>query len=189
MNYGSGSTSAYNLWANWQQTNAINENGKHPCCYVIPADDQSNLMYGYKYYSGYGYYFDWNKAGYLPFPGTSKVTSYTAKSWNGVDSDITLSNISYSNDQVSFTVTVPSEELAYNVIANPGNGVYNAGDIFTLAIEESEARAVVSTAWYYDDEPVTGESVVLTAGQHVIEAVLTFALGGTQTVTLEITVQ
>lgn len=189
VNYGSGSTSAYNLWAKWQQTNAINENGKHPCCYVIPAADQSNLMYGYKYDSGYGYYFDWSKAGYIPFPGTSKVTSYTAKSWNGVDSEITLSNIKYANDQVSFTVTVPSEELAYNVIANPGNGVYNAGDIFTLAIEESEARAVVSTAWYYDDEPVTGESVVLTAGQHVIEAVLTFALGGTQTVTLEITVQ
>ncbi len=180
--------SAAKLWSEWQYTNSINENGKHPCCYVVPAADQSNLMFGFKYYSEYQqYYYDTSYDPKIPFPGSSKVTSYVPVSWNGVESDITISDISYVNGAVSFNVTVPTGELDYNVIANPGNGVYTAGEAFALNLETSSAAApAASVAWYYDDEPVSGTSVVLKAGTHLVEAVLTLDSGAVQTISLEI---
>lgn len=181
-----GSSTAYNLWANWSDANSINENGSHPCCYVIPAADQSNLMFGYKYYSGYGYYYDATNDPKIPFPGSTKTKTYVAKSWNGVDSDITLSNIEYSNGRVSFYVSVPSPEIDYPVIANPENGTYSAGETFEFSLLETESRPVSAVQWYFDDEPVSATSVVLRAGVHTIEAVLTLSTGDTQTVTLEI---
>ena len=105
------------LWNNWETYNAINENGSHPCCYVVPAADQSNLMFGYTYYSQYQtYYFDDDYNEWIPFPTTrnnATYNSYTAKSWNGVDSDVVLSNISYSNNQVTLYASVPSSTLNY----------------------------------------------------------------------------
>ena len=170
---------ASSLWSNWEEYNSINENGKHPCCYVVPSADQSNLLFGHTLYQG-NYYFDYSKSGLIPFPsgsGNSLVNSYTATSWNGVDSDIHLSNISYSNNQVTLYATVPSSTLNYNIIDNPGNGVYSAGSTFDLSLTTSEAQPVASVAWYFDDEPVSGSSVTLTAGTHVVEAHLTLTTG------------
>ena len=170
---------ASSLWSNWEEYNSINENGKHPCCYVVPSADQSNLLFGYTLSQG-NYYFDYSKSGQIPFPsgsGNSLVNSYTATSWNGVDSDIHLSNISYSNNQVTLYATVPSSTLNYNIIDNPGNGVYSAGSTFDLSLTTSEAQPVASVAWYFDDEPVSGSSVTLTAGTHVVEAHLTLTTG------------
>ena len=172
---------AAQLWSNWTTYNAINENGSHPCCYVVPAAGQSDLMFGYSYSSTYKQYvFNNSYNAWIPFPTTrNSVTynSFTARSWNGVDSDIQLSNISYSNDQVTLYATVPSLTLNYNVIDNPGNGVYTAGSTFNLALAESEAQPVSSVEWYFDDEPVSGTSVTLTAGTHVVEAHLTLTSG------------
>ena len=180
---------AAQLWSNWTTYNAINENGDHPCCYVVPAPDQSNLMYGYKYYQQYqSYRYDSSYDVKIPFPGSENVTSYTATSWNGVDSDIRLTDISYADNQVSLYATAPSNVLNYNVIANPGNGVYSAGDSFALTLEESEAQPVSSVAWYFDDEPVSGSSVTLTAGIHVVEAHLTLESGVTKILELTLTV-
>ena len=181
--------SAKTLWEEWETDNAINENGKHPCCYVVPAADQSNLMFGYKYYSGYGYYYESVNDPKIPFPGSTNTTTYIARSWNEVDSEISLSDIQYSNDQVRFMVYVPSDELDYTVISNPGNGVYAAGSMFDLSLEESEARPAVSVEWYFDDEPVSGSSVLLRAGAHTVEAVITLDSGEIQTVTLELQAQ
>ena len=169
------------LWSNWGLYNAINENGSHPCCYVVPAAEPSNLMFGYTYYSqNQSYYFSESYNVWIPFPTTRNsqtYNSFTARSWNGVDSDIQLSNISYSNNQVTLYATVPSSTLNYNVIDNPGNGVYSAGSTFDLSLTTSEAQPVASVAWYFDDEPVSGSSVTLTAGTHVVEAHLTLTTG------------
>lgn len=182
---------ASSLWSNWETYNSINENGSHPCCYVIPAVDQSNLLYGHTLY-GDSYYFDSSKADKIPFPtgsGNSLVNSYTARSWNGVDSDIQLSNISYSNNKVTLYATVPSNTLNYNVIANPGNGVYSAGSDFALTLVESEAQPVSSVSWFFDDEPVSGSSVRLSSGKHVVEAHLTLASGESKILELTLNVQ
>ena len=162
------------LWSEWQTYNSINENGSHPCFYVVPAGAQSNLNY-----SG-------NK---WAFTGASGRNSFTATSWNGVSSEVQLSNISYANNQVTLTATVPSTTLNYNAIANPGNGVYTAGSDFTLELKESEAQPVSSVAWYFDDEPVSGSSVQLTAGTHLVEAHLSLSDGTSQILELIIFVQ
>ena len=185
--------SAAQLWSDWEQYNAINENGNHPCCYIVPAADQSNLMFGYQYYSQYdAYYYNPSYDTKIAFPtgsGSSLVNSFTATSWNGVASDIHISNISYSNNQVTLYATVPSSTLNYNVIANPGNGQYTAGSSFALELVTSEAQPVSSVAWYLDDEPVSGSSVTLTAGTHLIEAHLTLNSGGTKIVELSVVAQ
>ena len=175
-NSGNISVAASLLWSNWGQYNSINENGSHPCFYVVPAGSQSNLNYSGSRWS---------------FPGTSstKYTSFTATSWNGVASEVQLSSISYSGNQVTLYATVPSTALNYNVIANPGNGVYSAGSSFALSLVESEAQPVSSVAWYFDDEPVAGPSVTLTAGTHVVEAHLTLTSGETKILELTIVAQ
>ena len=159
------------LWSNWSQYNSINENGSHPCFYVVPAGAQSNLNYSGSQWA---------------FPGSSGRNSFTATSWSGVVSDIELSSISYSNNQVTLYATVPSTVLNYNVISNPGNGVYTAGSSFALSLDESAAQPVSSVQWYLDDEPVSGSSVTLTAGSHLIEAHLTLQSGATQIVELSL---
>lgn len=176
------------LWSDWETYNAINENGSHPCCYVVPAPEQDNLMYGYSWdEDDQTYYFSSSYYVKIPFPGSLNVTSYTARSWNGVDSDIQLSNIAYSNNQVTLYATAPSNVLNYNVIANPGNGVYTAGSSFSLELETSETQPVSTVAWYFDDEPVSGPSVTLTAGTHVVEAHLTLTSGATKILELTLT--
>ena len=163
---------ASELWSEWGDYNSINENGSHPCFYVVPAGAQSNLNYtGSKW----------------AFTGASGRDSFAGVSWNGVTSSIRLSNISYASNQVSLYATVPSNTLNYNVIANPGNGVYAAGSNFDLVLVESDAQPVSSTSWYFDDEPVAGSSVRLTAGTHVVEAHLTLASGETKILELTIT--
>ncbi len=184
------SYTAKSLWDNWTSTNSLNASGSHPCCYVVPAAGQTDLKFGYMYFPEYeGYYFNSSYNPKIPFPGSSKVSDYSAVSWNGVTSDVSLSGISYANNQVSFYVKVLSDDIDYNVIDNPGNGVYTAGDNFELKLINSETSPVSSVAWYFDDEPVSGPSVRLRAGNHTVEAVVTLGSGETQTVTLEITVQ
>ena len=165
--------SASELWSNWMELNSINENGSHPCFYLIPAASPSSLSYS------------WESR--IPFPYNSN-NSYTPVSWDGVTSPISLSGITYASNQVGFTVTVPKEDLDYNLIANPGDGVYQAGDRFSFELVERQPRPVGSVSWYYDDEPASSTSVTLTAGVHTVEAHLTLTSGIKKIVTLEITV-
>ena len=171
------------LWSNWQQYNSINENGSHPCFYVVPATDRTSLNFidseGYANTSGY------------TFTGASGRNSYTPVSWNGVESVVTFPSISYSSNtgKVTLTASVPSSTLNYNVIANPGNGVYTAGSDFTLALEESAAQPVSSVSWYFDDEPISGTSVTLSAGEHLIEAHLSLADGSVKILELSLRAQ
>ncbi len=173
-NGGNISVTAKSLWDNWAQYNSINENGSHPCFYIVPASAQTNLNYSGSQWA---------------FPGAAKAYSFTGNSWNGVDCDVTLSNIAYSNNQVTLFAQVPATTLNYNVIANPGNGSYTAGTDFELALVESTAQPVSSVSWYFDDEPVSTSSVTLTPGTHLVEAHLTLQSGETKILELTLTVQ
>ncbi len=190
-----GQVTAADLWSKWTETNCINESGSHPCFYVVPAVDQGNLKYGFRYLSEYGAsYFDPDGEGLIaniPFPGAGNVTTYTAKSWSGVDSEISLSGITYANLKASFTVTMPAPAslLNYYTIKNPGKGVYAAGASFALELNEVADRPYSSVEWRLDGTKVTGSSVALTAGAHTVEAVVTLSNGKRQTVVLEINVQ
>ena len=167
------SVSAHDLWTDWEKTNSINENGSHPCFYLIPASNQSSL-------------FTYNEAG-IPFP-RSNVTSYTPVSWNGVPGEIGFTDITFSNGVITLNADVPRVDLDYPTISDAGS--YKAGDRFAFALDIPDDVAVpASVDWYYDDEPAGADSVTLTAGDHTIEARLTYADGSTATVMLEITVR
>lgn len=171
--WGGWSVSAHDLWYNWEQTNSINENGSHPCFYLIPASNQSSL-------------YVYNESG-IPFP-RSNVTSYTPVSWNQVPGEIEFMDIAFSNGVVTLKADVPRVDLDYPTIVDTAS--YKAGDRFTFALDFPEDVAVpASVDWYYDDEPAGADSVTLTAGDHAIEARLRYADGSTATVMLEITVK
>ena len=167
-----GATTAHDLWYNWEQYNSINENGSHPCFYIVPAASQGSLNYSYE--------------SRIPFP-YQHVTSYVPMSWNGVEGDITFSDIARSPGLVTLKATVPSDEPDYCTIADAGS--YRAGERFTFALVRPEAVAApVSVVWYYDDEPAGADSVTLTAGYHTVEARLAYSGGRQEVLTLEIEV-
>ena len=182
--------SAAELWSNWEATNQINENATHPCCYLVPAQEQDRIQYECGTGNDEG-----NPKSYdetlIPFPGDASgaVTEYTPKDWSGVESSIYFTDIAYNAylKTVTLTVNMPSEGLDYNTIANPGNGVYHAGEAFALQLIESDIRVPQRVDWYLDDEPVSGSSVILPAGQHTIEAHITLTTGVTKVVTLDFT--
>ena len=166
-----GTATAHDLWYNWGLYNSINENGSHPCFYIVPAADQSSLNY--------------TNESRIPFP-YQNVNSYVPVSWNRVEGDITFSDIARSDGMVTLTATLPYDGLDYNTIADAGS--YKAGDRFGFALVEVEGHRPASVAWYYDDEPAGADSVTLTAGAHTVEARLTYADGKQEVLTLEIEV-
>lgn len=77
-------------------------------------------------------------------------------------------------------------ELGFNYIANPGNGIYKAGDRFNLALVRYEDDAPSSVSWTFDGVSVQAASVSLTAGTHTVEARLKFSDGATEVIRLVI---
>ena len=187
---------ASQLWSDPDFADALNENGSHPCYYIVPAVDQSNLSYGYEYddYAGYSVFDpdDQGRADFIPFPGAGNIKTYTSKSWNGLDSDISLSNISASGGKVAFDASLPSInlQLDYYSICNPKFGAYSVGDIFELEVNAVPNDPFSSIQWYFDGSKVSGSSVTLTsAGAHTIKADIALQSGKRQIVTLEIIVK
>ena len=182
-----GSSPARDIWEYWRVYNSINENGSHPCFYIVPSADQDNLLYGHFMYYG-NYYFDDAYSGGIPFPGSEKVTAFTPKSWNGVEGDFSFKDIAYSRDMVALKAFTTYDGLDYCTIADAGS--YKAGDRFTFDLfRPEELEAPVSVIWYYDDEPAGADSVTLTAGPHTVDARLTYADGRQAVLTLEIDVK
>lgn len=184
---GAGSISAASLWANWGATNSINENGTHPCFYVVASASPYSCSYGMEYYAGYGYYY---AADYedLPFPGGGNVTSYAPKGWNNVATDISLSEIGYSGNKATFKVSgIVNAGLDYPVIVGSGN--YTSGQSFPLTLELPDGYVASSVQWSQDGASISGSAITLSAGSHVIEAEITTESGRKDIVTLEITVK
>lgn len=181
--------SAAELWSDWDTTNQINENAKHPCYYIVPAQDQNRISQ--KCYTGEyaGYPIEYDETR-IPFPGNETITVYTPVDWAGVSGSVTLSKINYSSAdaQVTMTVTIPTGELDYCVIDNPGKGVYQSGELFNFTLIAPEGVEPQSVRWSFDDEPVSGTSLVLPAGAHTIEAAFTLEDGRQQILCLEIMV-
>ena len=69
----------------------------------------------------------------------------------------------------------------FNGIANPKAGKYAAGDSFEFRIVES-AMVPDSVDWFYDGAEVKGSTMKVTAGEHVVKAVLHFSSGRTETI-------
>lgn len=94
------------LWDQWAYTNAINAFGDHPCFYLIPAADQTNLNY------------DSYIAHNIPFPGNKKVTKYTPLDWQGEKGDFRFTDISFDGSKVTMTARLLTVAGVQGVVRN-----------------------------------------------------------------------
>lgn len=109
--------------------------------------------------------------------------SLTGSSWSADSGQAVLVSATLYDPGAYTTVQL----LGYNMIANPGlTGGYSAGDTFTFALNESALDPPSSVTWYFDGELKDSASVVLSAGSHKVEALLTFSDGSCEVLTLEI---
>ena len=184
-------TTAYNLWADWETTNAINANGSHPCGYIIPAGAQNYTPYtnpNNYYGSGSptsGLNYSGNK-----FPFGTGTDTYFPVDWAGQAMPYGFASVKYSSEAgcAEISMEPSSAGSRYNHIFNPGGGRYVSGEEFALKLIEAAGNAPQAVSWYFDGEAVTASSVTLEKGSHTIQARLTFNSGKSQTVLLEITV-
>ena len=116
---------------------------------------------------------------------------YLASASTSVASSFDWSGISGYGNLLIYVVLDDSSEVDYNYIYNPGYGSYSVGETFALTLVEAEGGRKPGTPvqWFFDDEPVEGEGVVLKyAGRHLVEARFTTTEGKTKVVELEINV-
>lgn len=123
-----GDYTAYNLWYNWEYSNAINAYGSHPCFYIVPAPDQSNLAYG-------------GSAANLPFPGASNRTSFTPVGWAGSETGYSVSGISFSSYQVQATFEVAGIERKLKGVVTDSKGKAVGGAKLSL-VRKSGSNSV-----------------------------------------------
>lgn len=116
--------------------------------------------------------------GYMGTFSVSRATNWSAMS---------LSDGTLFTPVISAAVGERVEpELGFNYIANPGNGTYSAGDRFELALVRYEGAEPSSVSWTFDGQAVQAGSVTLTAGNHAVEAHLTYPDGAVEVIRLVI---
>ena len=173
---------AFKLWDEWEATNSINAIGKHPCYYIIPAACQ-NYNYDEAVVDGYtgnptettGLHY---KGSDFAF-GVNGHTSYSPVDWNQDIMDYKLKDISYAGGSVSFNVAM---NLCY--IVKPAS--ITAGSSLPLKLEGAPSGSTVK--WFLDDVEVSGSSVTLAAGKHLVEARVT-SVKNTSRIELELDVE
>ena len=160
---------------------------------LIPANKDIFAGVGFSRggYSENGYYYSFR---YVP-----KSNQEWGADWpyDGFYSTYNLTSTGMRNSVnalFEFYLTIGDYEApdtGYNYIADPKNGRYSAGDAFELTLVETEgARKPGSDiGWYLDDEPVSGPSVTLQAGTHVVEARFSTTEGKQKIVELTLTAE
>lgn len=141
--------------ADWWGYGTINHSN-HPLFYLIPSGDQTNIKASDK--------------NIIPFPGSRNVIMYNPVSWNNITSYVSLSGLSYNGSNTS--MTIKAHVRSFPLINNPGKGIYSAGDSFALTLSPGTAGTESVTKWYFDGNETGESSVTLTAGSHIIEALL-----------------
>lgn len=103
-----GGLSAYNHWYYWNRYNMINAFGSHPCFYVVPAANQSSLNFT-------------GSTSQAVFPGNRRITTYTPVDWDGNDTGVSISGISYSGGKVTLNATYSNEKSIVGTVSGQDN--------------------------------------------------------------------
>ena len=175
-----GRMTPFRLWDEWVSYNSINAYGDHPCFYVIPSADQTNLNFEPQSMNEY------------PFPGKNKVTSYTPVDWNG-ETGPEISSIRFDTTERTVYMNVkpvgvkePSfADLGYASI-DLGEGVFTAGESLELKLSVPEKSVPSSVIWYFDGNKVAGSTVRLAKGVHKAKAALTYSNGRKEFISAEL---
>ena len=157
---------AYNLW----NMNAINNYGDHPCCYLIPAESQSDLNYG------------GNRAN-IPFPGNKRVKTYVPVDWQGEQGDFRFSNIAFNGSKVTMTALLTAVSGVQGTVRNTSGkpirgatvSIYAAGASFVPAqgrmqVRRRSAGTPLMSVMTESDGSYSLESDVLTDGTFTLVA-------------------
>ena len=181
-----GGITPYEQWYNWGRYNTINAYGDHPCFYVIPAADQTSLNFSLS---------TWDDFESMTFPGSKSIRTYSPVDWEGGNTGVTLSNISYSGGKVSLTVTISKDRTLIGTVTNqdgtPVQGVY-------VAMSELTANApsyrigphIMQAPTRRVHEALTdsnGFFSISLADYEGSTALLTFSKNGYQTKSLDVT--
>ena len=172
------SNTAKKLWEEWENTNAINAVGEHPCYYIIPAgcqnykaDNANTGGYDGKPSETTGLHYSGSD---FTFGTSSKYADYTPVDWNKTTLDYTLKNISYNSGSVSFAIGF---DLCFIVAPS----MPSIGSTWTPELQNAPAGSKVD--WYLDDVKMSGSSFKLTGGKHLAEARVT---AGSKTIRVEL---
>ncbi len=181
---GTQGVTAYNLWNYWDSYNYINGYGKHPCFYVVPAADPTNLNFRYS-------------EEYIVFPGQRNVETYAPLGWDELESNTKLSFIKLEDNSAVFNLITglngffESEisQLGFTTIQDKKLGTYTKGDSFNLILDVPEGLEPIYVGWKYDSTSVSSSSILLvTPGRHTITAAVTYDDNSKETIELEILV-
>ena len=149
---------------------------------IIPTQGDMYIGYGGTFYGNYPYYAadGGNTPGYMS--DFNKSTVSTSSGW-------TQTSLIFPIKITLGDYVAP--DTGYNYIADPKNGVYRSGDVFTLTLVETTGSRKPQTpvVWYLDDEQVSAPTVTLTAGTHLIEARFTTMEGSAKVVELPVVVE
>ncbi len=171
---------ARQLWENWEETNAINENGSHPCYYVVCAGDQSNRDLEV-YYDSY-----MSDLAMCPFPGSRNVRSFTPKDWKGRNTGYSLSNISANSSQVTFSLTgktQPQQTYAVSGKVKDEAGAAVSGASVTLSQGTASFQATTTTdgSWNVDLGTLNGTFALKVTAEGYEEASLSIEVSAAAT--------
>ena len=81
----------YELWQDWENTNAINAVAAHPCFYIIPSSQPASLTFS-------------GSEQAIVFPGIYGVRSYSPVSWNNNKTAYSITDISFSGQSTDFYI-------------------------------------------------------------------------------------
>ena len=148
----------------------------------IPSDQDVYIGYGIKSSaSAYPLVFESDK----PEEGGFMYSSYgsSASTWYSIGGYNLFIDVKLAPSEADM------DYLGFSYIYNPGKGNYNAGDTFALRLIESNVRVPASVSWYFDDEPVSGDSIVLQeTGVHEVKAAVILSSGKSKEIVLKINV-
>ncbi len=137
------------------------------------------------------------------YPGSSNNREFSststpaAEDWKGNPTGFNLTNITDNGSNATLMLinlsggTVIDEFIDFGVNAIDRDDTYSAGDTFEFALTVSNMTPV-QTVWYFDGQEqdiTTNPTIVLTAGEHTVQAIATYSDKSTETITTKLNVQ
>lgn len=120
-----GGLTPYSQWKNWSSYNTINAYGDHPCFYIIPSSDQSNLNYS-----------NGDSSAWV-FPGMSDCTSFIPVDWDGFDTGLEITNIAYADQKVTLTAHYNTGKSLNGLVSDYGGRALEGVHVVLTKKEDS----------------------------------------------------